>query len=82
MLRLYKDFSIVSAGQLWLALLLRTPSVECTVSRGHMVDGRDRVECLFLFFVCVLGQKYQLRIALHSSVVDSISPKSFLFQKS
>ena len=26
---------------------------KCTVSRGHMTDGRDRVECLFWFFLCV-----------------------------
>ena len=32
---------------------------------------------VFLFFVCVLGHKYLLRIAFHSSVADSISPKSF-----
>ena len=50
--RLFRDFWIVGASQLWLVSFLRTSLDVCTVSRVHMIDGRDRVECLFFFFLC------------------------------
>ena len=75
---MYRDSLVVSASQLWLALLHFTCSDECTVSRGRKSDGRIKVELFasVLFFDCVQSH-FLAHCTTLPSVVTIIHPKIF-----